>query len=291
MSKILNYGSLNLDYVYRVEHFVQAGETITSSAFSVGCGGKGLNQSIACARAGAEIFHAGKIGANGGMLKQLLETNGVHTEHLQQDEGENGHAIIQVNDGGENCILLFPGSNRRIQTAEIDAALAHFSGGDYLLLQNEINALPYLFARAAEKGMRIVFNPSPITPEILGYPLEKAALFVLNRIEGEALSGETEPEKILRTLHGRYPQSSVLLTLGGAGSAYFDGREMLRQPAYPVQAVDTTAAGDTFTGYFVAAAAAGKSVPQALETAAKAAAIACTRPGAAASIPNLEEVL
>lgn len=291
MSKILNYGSLNLDYVYRVEHFVQAGETITSSAFSVGCGGKGLNQSIACARAGAEIFHAGKIGANGGMLKQLLETNGVHTEHLKQDEGENGHAIIQVNDGGENCILLFPGSNRRMQTAEIDAALAHFSGGDYLLLQNEINALPYLFARAAEKGMRIVFNPSPITPEILGYPLEKVALFVLNRIEGEALSGETEPERILRTLHGKYPQSNVLLTLGGAGSVYFDGREMLRQPAYPVQAVDTTAAGDTFTGYFVAAVAAGKSIPRALETAAKAAAIACTRPGAAASIPNLKEVL
>ena len=291
MSKILNYGSLNLDYVYRVEHFVQAGETITSNAFSVGCGGKGLNQSIACARAGAEIFHAGKIGANGGMLKQLLETNGVHTEHLKQDEGENGHAIIQVNDGGENCILLFPGSNRRMQTAEIDAALAHFSSGDYLLLQNEINALPYLFARAAEKGMRIVFNPSPITPEILGYPLEKVALFVLNRIEGEALSGETEPERILRTLYGKYPQSSVLLTLGGAGSVYFDGREMLRQPAYPVQAVDTTAAGDTFTGYFVAAVAAGKSVPPALETAAKAAAIACTRPGAAASIPNLKEVL
>lgn len=290
MPKILNFGSLNLDYVYQVDHFVQAGETITSAALSVGCGGKGLNQSIACARAGAEIYHAGKIGANGGMLKDLLEENHVNTAYLAADQGENGHAIIQVNAEGENCILLFPGSNRRIETAEIDAALAGFAAGDYLLLQNEINALPYLFTRAAERGLRIVFNPSPITPEIKDYPLEKVALFVLNRIEGEALSGAREPQAILQALHQKYPQSSVLLTLGAEGSLYFDGRQTLRQPACPVQAVDTTAAGDTFTGYFVSSVAAGESAATALERAAKAAAVACTRPGAAASIPTIGEL-
>lgn len=290
MPKILNYGSLNLDYVYEVEYFVQPGETIASKSLSVNCGGKGLNQSIACARAGGEVFHAGKIGAEGGMLKTELDKSGVNTSFLVQDSGSNGHAMIQVNAEGNNCILLYAGSNHQIKKEEIEACLDHFCAGDYLVLQNEVNQIPYMMDRAYEKGMYIVLNPSPITEEIRSYPLHKVSLFLLNEVEGKALSGEMQEEKIPEVLKEKYPEAEILLTLGERGSIYFDGEMLIKQKAYPVKAVDTTAAGDTFTGYFVALRAAGRSVEDALDLAAKAAGMACTRKGAAASIPKLAEV-
>lgn len=289
MPKILNYGSLNLDYVYEVEHFVQPGETLSSKRLSVNCGGKGLNQSIACAKAGGQIFHAGKIGAEGGMLKEELEKSGVDTSFLVQDSGSNGHAIIQVNAEGNNCILLFAGSNHQIREKEIDACLDQFEAGDYLILQNEVNHIPYMMEKAYEKAMYIVLNPSPITGELFEYPLEKVSLFILNEVEGRQLSGEVQEENILQVLKEKYPKAEVLLTLGEKGSIYCQGETVLRQSAYAVKAVDTTAAGDTFTGYFVALRAAGRDVEIALDLASKAAAVACTRKGAAASIPELAE--
>ncbi|MBQ8597373.1 MAG: ribokinase [Lachnospiraceae bacterium] len=290
MPKILNYGSLNLDYVYEVEHFVQPGETIASKSLSVNCGGKGLNQSIACARAGGEVFHAGKIGAEGGMLKAELDKSGVNTSFLVQDGGSNGHAIIQVNAEGNNCILLYAGSNHQIKEAEIEACLDYFGAGDYLVLQNEVNHISYMIDRAYEKGMYIVLNPSPITEELKEYPLHKVSLFLLNEVEGKALSGEMQEEKIPEVLKEKYPEAEILLTLGERGSIYFDGEMLIKQKAYPVKAVDTTAAGDTFTGYFVALRAGGRSVEEALDLASKAAGMACARKGAAASIPELAEV-
>lgn len=291
MKKILNFGSLNLDYVYAVEHFVAPGETISSNRMDVNCGGKGLNQSIALAKAGAKISHAGKIGSDGGRLKALLESYGVDTAYLKESDGPNGHAIIQVDKDGQNCILLFPGSNRRIEKAEVDACLADFGKGDYLLLQNEINLIPYIMEKAFENGLEIVFNPSPITEDILTFPLNKVSLFILNEIEGKALSGEDEPEKILHVLHEKYPAAKILLTLGEEGSFYFDGEKKIFQNIYKVKAVDTTAAGDTTTGYFLAGLAAGDEPAIALDRAARASSITVTRHGAAESIPTREELL
>lgn len=291
MAKILNFGSLNLDYVYAVEHFVAPGETLSSYRMDLNCGGKGLNQSIALAKAGARVCHAGKIGFDGGRLRRLLESHGVDTTYLSESEGPNGHAIIQVDKNGQNCILLFPGSNREIEKQEVDACLNNFSKGDYLLLQNEINLIPYIMDKAHEQGLEIVFNPSPITEDILSFPLEKVGLFILNEIEGKALSGETEAEDILTSLHEKYPAAKILLTLGEEGSIYFDGENKLYQSIYKVQAVDTTAAGDTTTGYFLATLAAGDEPKLALDRAAKASAITVTRHGAAESIPTKEEIL
>jgi len=290
MPKILNYGSLNLDYVYGVAHFVQPGETVSSGSYAVNCGGKGLNQSIACAKAGGRVFHAGKIGTEGIRLKEELEKNDVDTSFLIQGKGSNGHAIIQVNEEGNNCILLYAGSNHEIEREEIDACLEHFGAGDYLMLQNEINELPYLMDKAYEKGMYIVLNPSPVTEELPEYPLNKVSLFILNEVEGKALSGKEKEEDILKALQEKYPDAAILLTLGEGGSIYAGKEGTVYQSAYPVNAVDTTAAGDTFTGYFVAIRAAEGSVKEALDTASKAAAIACMHKGAAASIPMLSEV-
>lgn len=291
MRKILNYGSLNLDYVYEVEHFVQPGETIGSKSLSVGCGGKGLNQSIACVRAGGTVYHGGKIGAEGRMLKEKLEEDGVDTSYLVQDKGSNGHAIIQVNAEGNNCILLYAGSNHQITRQEIDTCMEGFGEGDYLILQNEVNHIPYMINTAYEKGMYIVLNPSPVSEELLTYPLDKVALFILNEVEGRALAGDYPEEEIPKILQNKYPEAEILLTLGELGSVYCCKDKRIIQRAYPVKAVDTTAAGDTFTGYFVALRVAGRSVEEALDMAAKAAALACTRKGAATSIPMLEELL
>lgn len=291
--KILGFGSLNLDKVYSVDHFVRAGETLSSARLEEFCGGKGLNQSIAIARAGGEVYHAGCVGAaDGGMLLDMLCSSGVDIHLVQKLECPSGHAIIQVNADGQNCILLYGGANQQVSREQIDDTLAQFDADDILVLQNEISNLAYLMEEAGKKGMTIVLNPSPMTEEILSLPLQYVSYFLLNEVEAKDLCGgeapeESYPEKLL----ARFPGSKIVLTLGSRGCIYRDSSRQITCPACRVQAVDTTAAGDTFTGFFVAAIAAGTDVQTALEQATKAAAISVGRKGAAPSIPTREEML
>ena len=283
--KIINFGSLNIDRVYSVDHLVRPGETITSSRYRVFAGGKGLNQSIALARAGARVLHAGKIGQDGLFLKDLLQENGVDVSLLFSDDGPGGHAIIQVDSGAENAIVLFGGANRRITQAEIDTVLAAGEAGDFLLLQNEINGIAAIIEGAAARGLRVMLNPAPITRDVERMPLDLVEWLVVNEIEGGAIVGETATEAILSTLISRYPGLSVLLTLGGRGAVYASGDERIAVAARKVTPVDTTGAGDTFIGYFLAGLAAGMAVGGAMERAVRAAALCVTRSGAADSIP------
>ena len=285
--RILNFGSLNNDNVYAVDHFIRPGETMSSLGMEVFCGGKGLNQSIAMARAGAQVWHAGAVGRNDGKkLLELLAESGVNTDFVRKTDGVSGHTIIQVDKNGQNCILLFGGANQEITPGQVDETLAHFEEGDILLLQNEINGLAGLIKKAAEKGMKIYLNPSPVTGELLDLPLELVDCFILNEIEGADICGrEAKEEEIPQLLHEKYPRAVILLTLGSRGCIYYDGENRYEQPAFCVEAVDTTAAGDTFTGYFIASAVKGNSVPDALLKAAKAAAITVMGKGAAPSIP------
>lgn len=289
MAKILNYGSLNLDYVYSVPHFVTAGETLSSYNMEVICGGKGLNQSVALARAGAEVFHAGKIGCNGNILKEMLEKNNVDTAYLLTDEKENGHAIIQVDKTGQNCILLFSGSNGKIEKNEVDETLKNFNKGDYIVLQNEISNIPYIIEKAHEKGLFVVLNPSPITDDILSYPLDKVSLLILNEVEGKALTNEEDPQKIIDALLNKYKGIKVLLSLGTKGSIYADDSKRIKVGIFKAKAVDTTAAGDTMLGFFTALISMGTDEKEALILATKASAVAVSRKGASPSIPTLEE--
>lgn len=290
MSRILSYGSLNLDYVYHVPHFVAPGETLASSGRDVNCGGKGLNQSIAAARAGAAVCHAGKIGPDGQLLADTLAASGADTSRISLSSGPSGHTIIQVDAQGQNCILLYGGSNQEITRQEVDQALKGFGPGDYLILQNEINCLDYIMEQGAKKGLSIVFNPSPIDAHISALPLHLVSLLVFNEIEGAALAGTSEEGQILDVLRSRWPSCRLLLTLGSRGCIYDDGTQRISQGVYRTKAVDTTAAGDTFTGYFVACLAAGMDAPSCLDLASRAAAIAVSRPGAAPSIPTMDEV-
>lgn len=291
--KILCFGSLNIDKVYNVPHFVRPGETLSALDFQEFCGGKGLNQSIALAKAGGHVYHAGCIGASDGKkLLSLLESEGVNTSMVRELQYATGHAIIQVDSAGQNCIVLFGGANQQITGRQIDDTLSQFDSGDILVLQNEINGLEHLIKKSAERGMTVVFNPSPMTEDIRSLPLEHVNYFILNEVEARDLCGEElacsdYPARIQQL----FPDSKVVLTLGSRGSIYREGNNEIYMPACQVKAVDTTAAGDTFTGYFISAIASGESVKTALSLATRAAAIAVSRAGASASIPEKEEVL
>ena len=288
--KVLNFGSLNIDYVYTVDHIVRGGETISSEKTETFPGGKGLNQSIALARAGVPVYHAGAVGEDGEMLLELCRANGVDTRFIRRTEGRNGHTVIQVDRNGQNCILLFGGSNQKQTKEHIDEVLSHFEAGDMLVLQNEVNHLDYLIDRAWERGMVIVLNPSPFDDKLKACDMTKVAYFLVNEVEAEQMTGESDPAKQPERLLEAYPGGKFVLTMGSRGSMYKDAALDFHQDIYKVNAVDTTAAGDTFTGFFLAAVLEGRPIPEALDEAARASAIAVSRPGASSSIPTVEEV-
>lgn len=288
--KILNFGSLNIDHVYGVDHFVRPGETLASKRYQRFSGGKGNNQSIALARAGAPVWHAGKIGADGVWLLALLRQAGANTSLVARGTTPTGHAIIQVQKDGENCIVLYGGANQTITPADAKAVLVRFRAGDYLLLQNEISSIPAIMRLAARRKMKIVFNPAPMSRRVRQYPLKLVDIFIVNEIEGAELTGEKGAHRILAAMRRCYPQAVVILTLGARGAICAHATGSVQVPGRKVKAVDTTAAGDTFIGYFLAAYTQSGNVSKALQIACKAAAICVTRPGAADSIPCRKEV-
>lgn len=288
--KVLNFGSLNIDYTYRVEHIATPGETISSKSLEVFPGGKGLNQSVALAKAGAEVYHAGMIGEDGMFLKDFCQENRVNTEFIEVVNVRTGNAIIQVSDEGQNSIILFPGANRNITKEFIELVLTHFEAGDFLLLQNEINQVDYLIEAAKKRGMIIVLNPSPYDERLEKCDLSKVDIFLMNEVEGAQITGKCEEEQILEKIKVLYPQAATVLTLGEKGSICSWQGTVYRQPAISTEVIDTTAAGDTFTGYFLCGLMEDMEKGQALNMAAHASAIAVSRKGASVSIPLRLEV-
>ena len=287
---VVNFGSLNIDHVYAVDHFCRAGETIHTKSYTQNAGGKGLNQSIAVSRSGQKVHHAGLLGPEGTRLAELLSGSGVDLRYLKHTDVPQGHAVIQVQPDGQNCIFLYGGSNQAVTPQEIDEVLMQLNAGDYLLLQNEIANLTYLLRAAARRGLRVVLNASPISDELLNADLSGVDWLVVNEIECAAMAGCGDAQAGYETLKQRYPSLGILLTLGSEGSvSWKDGTEV-RQCAYPVKAVDTTGAGDTFMGYFVGCLAQGMERQTAMQYASMASAISVTRPGAAASLPLMDEV-
>ncbi len=288
MKRLLCFGSLNIDYTYAVKDFVSSGETIKSSGLQRNIGGKGLNQSVACAKAGGTVYHAGKIGQDGLFLKDYLDKNGVNTELLNVGDTPTGHAIIQVNEKGGNCIIIHGGANVEITEEYVDRVIAEFGAEDVILLQNEINNLAYIVKSAKAKGMTVVLNPSPV--EGLELPFEMVDWFILNEHEAEALFGEKDVDRAIEKMREVYPGAKFVMTLGAEGSVYIDAEQVIKTPAVRVRAVDTTAAGDTFTGYFLNAIMNGKCPQDAMLIASKASSITVSRNGAAESIPLYTEV-
>ena len=288
--KILNFGSCNIDYVYRLHHIAAPGETQKSDDLQTFAGGKGLNQSVAIAKADGRVCHAGCIGTDGDMLLHTLQENAVDTALLQRMPQKNGHAMIQVSETGENAIIVYPGTNAMIREDYVDAVLSHFSKGDILVLQNEINCLSYILSCAHQRGMTVILNPSPIQDALRSLDFHKISYMVLNEIEAVALFGGDDAQSSAAIAAEQYPNLRIVLTLGENGSVYREGSVVWHQNAFRVKAVDTTAAGDTFMGYFVAGLAKGQPIPEILRLASAAAAMAVSKEGAAPSIPYLHDV-
>lgn len=291
--KVLNFGSLNLDYVYDVDHFVREGETISSADMNVFCGGKGLNQSVALAKAGVKVYHAGAVGStDGAILLEALSNVGADISYIKRYDMSSGHAIIQKNRAGNNCILLYGGANQNIDIDFIKEVLKDFDKGDILLLQNEVSNLSFTIDEGYKRGMSIVLNPSPINEKIFECDLEKVEYLILNEIEAADILGasDTGEDELIEKLTKRFPGMKIVLTLGDKGSVYVDKTQKIRQEIYKADVVDTTAAGDTFTGYFIAGIVAGIDVAGSLKQAARAASITVSRKGASPSIPFYREV-
>lgn len=289
--KKLVLGSLNIDCTYQVEDFVRPKETISAVSCERFCGGKGFNQAVALARAGSETFFAGVLGADGGMLLEAMEKENIRTDYLMRSESPNGHALIQVNREGENCIIIVAGSNGEVTCEYIDEVLSHFSAGDLIALQNEIPHVDHAIRAARTKGMVIAYNPSPFNAEVGKCRLADVDFLLINEVEGEGLTGRTAPEEILQALEAACPGTGVVLTLGEQGAVFRNGAgERYFGNAVKCDAVDTTAAGDTFTGFFLTEYLGSGDAERALRVAAMASSIAVSRKGAAPSIPSAAEV-
>lgn len=289
--KILNFGSINIDHVYRVERFPRPGETVNSLSYSILAGGKGANQTVSLARAGISVYHAGKIGEDGIWLKDKLQSIGVEIKHVTIDKMPTGHAIVHVTEKGQNTITLFAGANKTISEKEIDEVLTYFSEGDYLLVQNEINNVDYILQKAKQKKMIICFNPAPFEKLVRSYHLQNVDIFFLNALEGSGLTGEKIHQKIITQLARKNPKSTIILTLGKNGAIYYYQGNFYHIKAKDVHVVDSTAAGDTFIGYWLASHIKGEDIHQSLNIATTAASICIQKTGAIDSIPYYEEVI
>ena len=290
--KVLCYGSLNIDYVYKVPHFVSAGETLSSTSLATNPGGKGANQATALSKAGCETYMAGKIGKDGLFLLDVLSSAGVNHSFVNVTDKRTGHAIIQLDSHCQNSILLYPGENRNITEEEIDKVLSEFSSSDWLVLQNEINNLPLIITKAKKIGMKICLNPAPFDESIFSLPLSDIDYLIVNEVEGAGLCGHDglSYEEILDELKMKFPQSAIVMTVGENGSYYQKGSERIYQECIKCEAKDTTAAGDTFIGYFIASLIKGYQIRTAMKYAAVASSIAVSREGAIPSVPYAEEV-
>jgi ribokinase len=292
VSKLVNVGSLCIDFVYSVPSLVKAGETVASAQRQVFAGGKGLNQSLAAARAGAHVEHYGAVGDDGDLLLAVLAAEGIDDNGVLRLDGPSGHAVIQVDRQGQNAIVISGGCNRRLSDELFHKAVASMQEGDWLLLQNEINDVDRVMHLAADQGAKIAFNVAPPDERIFGYPLELLALLIVNEPEAMALAKCDSPEAAFAELITAYPQTSLLLTQGKDGLMFYDAQtgQRARMAAFAVQPVDETAAGDAFVGYLMAGLVTGLELTETLAQASAAGALAVTQEGAAPSIPAASAV-
>lgn len=286
---IFNLGSINWDHCYQVSHFVRPGETLSAQSYNLNLGGKGANQSVAASKAGASVKHVGAV-AEGDAAIEVLQQLGVDTCGIeQQAEQVTGHAIIQIDSEAENAIVLHSGANRALNWPWVQQQLSKGEPGDWLLMQNETNLLEQSARFARQQGMQVAFNPAPMDKALTLTLLPQLDLLIVNRVELQDLSDEHELEKAIEKIRHQSPVN-LLITLGSQGALYVSADQRQQVKAFKVDATDTTAAGDTFIGYFLARRCVSSNIGEALQQASAAAALCVTKAGAIASIPDAEQV-
>lgn len=290
--KIINFGSLNIDHVFFVDHIVRQDETLRAKKTNFYPGGKGLNQSIAIARSGADVIHAGCVGmSDGAYLLNVLEKSGVTTSLIRKKEVPTGSAHIQVTSDGTKSIIVCGGANQTITDDHIDFTIAQLRRGDILLVQNEINSVHKIVEKALAAGARVALNCSPFTEDLKELPLDKLSYIFLNRMEAAEFTGKNplDVESIIPAIRDVFPNAQAVLTMGIKGSMLITKDKAIYQPIYEAPVKDKTAAGDAFIGFYLGTQLSGASPEDSLMMAAKAASLCVSRAGAASSIPMIEE--
>ena len=296
-AKLVNLGSLCVDYVYSVPNIAREGETVSSLGVEQFPGGKGLNQSISASLAGARVKHYGSVGPDGNLLLNALQEADVDTSGISVSDHNSGQAFIQVDSEGRNAIVIEGGSNRKITKPLIEKALDDLEEGDWLLLQNEINDLDWIIDEGARRGARIALNLAPVDSRIESYPLAKLSLLIVNRVEAQSVAGREQiGDALARSVSALLPETVVLLTEGKEGSILIDpvSQSATKTGSFEIDVVDETAAGDAFVGYFMAGLVENKDLTTSLIEASAAGALAVSSHGAATSIParqNVEELM
>ncbi|EAQ04042.1 ribokinase [Pseudooceanicola batsensis HTCC2597] len=283
---VWNLGSVNADRVYRLPHLPEPGETLAAQSHRTGLGGKGANMSVAVARAGSRVHHIGAVGPDGGWMRDRLADYGVGVDRIATVDEVSGHAIIAVDARGENQIILYPGANLAIEPAGTEIALADATAGDIAVCQNETNAQAAFLEAAGLRGLLRCYAAAPFSVDAVAAALPLTDLLVLNAVEAAQLElGMDRPLPELDV-------ADIVVTLGAGGCRWIrTAGGTVREFAAPrVEVVDTTGAGDTFTGYLLAALDQGMEMAQAIGLAQKAGALMVTRLGTADVIPERVEV-
>jgi len=288
--KFLVFGSLNIDKVYSLAELPEKGETLACKSYEIHVGGKGLNQAVSLSKSGADVYMAGSIGQDGKFLTDYLSRAGVNTDYVKVADGYTGHAVIEVDSDGQNQMILFAGANRTIDKDYCDRVLESFENGDLVLMQYETSQVEYMLEKAHKKGMKTAFNPSPYVDTLKNFDYSKVDYLILNESEGWNITGESDIDTVVEKLKRKLCGGAVILTLGGDGAIYSDDDITVRVPAFKVDAVDTTGAGDTFTGYCLTGLLDGLNPEEALKTASAASALVVMKTGAAETIPEKEQV-
>lgn len=282
---IYNLGSINIDHVYRLDHLPHAGETLAAETYTIGLGGKGANQSVAAARALARVIHVGAMSDGDEWVLRTLVDAGVDTGAIERKNATaTGHAIILVDDDGENSIILHPGANRAVSQVKLDSILSSIGPRDFLLMQNETSQQAYAAQMAHKAGATVIYSAAPFEIAALRAVLPFVSILALN--EGE----HRDLEKAFGT---DLPVRGLLITRGSDGAEYRDltTGTVHSHPAFAVIATDTTGAGDCFAGWFAAGLDRGEDIPTALRHASAAAALQVTRQGAGDAMPGRGEVM
>lgn len=281
---IFNLGSINADHVYRVPHLPGPGETLAATSMQTGLGGKGANMSVAAARAGSHVAHIGAIGSDGIWARNRLLEYGVDTRHIAELDVPTGHAIINVDDAGENAITLFAGANQAISEDSVANALSTGSTGDILVTQNETNAQGVAAKVGSKLGFRVCYAAAPFDASAVKAVLPYLDFLILNAVEAKQL------EQALGVSIEELDVADIIITLGSDGARWISEGVDQHFAAIKVDPVDTTGAGDTFTGYVLAGLDRGLTMGQSISLAMRAAALMVTRMGTADVIPDLKEV-
>lgn len=283
---VYTLGSINIDTVFQVPHLPLPGETLAATGQFSGLGGKGANQSVAVARAGARSVHLGMVGPDGDRVLAELASYGVDVDQVGQVEGPTGTAMIMVDPAAENSIVILAGANRQQSETAIAAALAQARPTDSLLLQNETNGQGFAAALAQKNGLRVVYSAAPFDVVETRAVLPHVSVLLLNEVEADQLSAASGCNL------SDQPVPHIVMTKGANGAVHYDTAQCTRRdyPSLKVTPVDTTGAGDTFAGYLGAVLDSGLDWPEALPLALGAAALSTTQIGAAQAIPDIETV-